>query len=48
VREQFRAAGLEHEFGPIRENATIASLVQQWQEAAASTSNTTKVPFQLA
>jgi MFS superfamily sulfate permease-like transporter len=30
VREELRAAGLEHQFGPIRENATIASLVRSF------------------
>ncbi len=40
VREELRAAGLEHLFGVIRENATIAPIVQQWLNASLMMSNT--------
>jgi MFS superfamily sulfate permease-like transporter len=35
VREQLRAAGLEHRFGAIRENAAIGPIVQQFADAGA-------------
>jgi MFS superfamily sulfate permease-like transporter len=47
VRAELRAAGLEHHFGPIRENATIPAIIQQWQGSKAPSSHKTKVPFQL-
>lgn len=34
VREQLRRAGLEHHFGPIRENTTVASILVGSMEAA--------------
>ncbi len=31
LRQQLRAAGLEHHFGAFRENVTVAAIVREWQ-----------------